>query len=396
MLQKILICFHFLLLEYGVYFTFYSEKVSGCILLALITFGIPLLGRLFQKRYGYLLIGLILEILVLILAGNVVELIIFTFFTVVLVAAFTIQSTAGKDSFLMEISPVWLLFLLCCYIPLYFTGYPGQLPLQMIGVGYVILYLLHLSNKNISDFKKLHSRMEKLPLVQMGKTFFMSVSGVILWVLLGMIVGRNKTAADFLSQKFHNLINHLGGGTIKISPDGMQGTVANLMMEYTGESYEQDLQLPEYLYVAGHVLEHIFKILLLVLAMLLVLFLLYSLYCYLKRERKEDDDVVEFIKKEEEEVFSLYQAHSKEAGKKKSRSPNAMIRKMYKRKIKSGITSEIPDWASPYELETLAEWQKKGSESMLHMLYEKARYSKEGCLKEDLDRYMSTEENYRQ
>lgn len=396
MLPKILVCFHFLLLEYGVYFTFYSKKVSGCILLAAITFAIPLLGRLFQKRFGFLLIGLILEILVLILAGNVVELIIFTFFTVVLAAAYTIQSAAGKDSFLMEISPVWLLFLLCCYIPLYFTGYPGQLPLQMIGVGYVILYLLHLSNKNMSDFKKLHSRMEKLPLVQMGKTYFMSVSSVVLWVLLGMFLGRNERAANFLNQKFYDLIDQLGGSTIKIAPDGMQGSMADFMMESTGESYEQGAQLPEYFYLAGHVMEHIFKIVLLVLAMLLVLCLLYSLYCYLKRERKEDDDMVEFIKKEEEEVFSLYQDQPKEAGKKKSQSPNAMVRKMYKKKIRSGIKSRIPGWASPYELETLAEWQKKGNESMLHMLYEKARYSKEGCLKEDLDRYMSTEENYRQ
>lgn len=97
--------------------------------------------------------------------------------------------------------------------------------------------------------------------------------------------------------------------------------------------------------------------------MLLVLFLLYSLCCYLKRGEKKT---------------------------------NAMVRKMYKRKIKSGIKSGIPDWASLYELETLAEWQTKGGESMLHMLYEKARYSKEGCLKEDLDRYMSTEKKYRQ
>lgn len=109
----------------------------------------------------------------------------------------------------------------------------------------------------------------------------------------------------------------------------------------------------------------LFKIVLLVLAMFLVLFL-------------------------------LYQEQLKEPGKKNGQSPNAIVRKMYKKKIKSGIKSKIPYWATPYELKVLAQWQKKGSESMLHMLYEKARYSKEGCLKEDLDRYMSTEENYRQ
>ena len=66
----------------------------------------------------------------------------------------------------------------------------------------------------------------------------------------------------------------------------------------------------------------------------------------------------------------------------------------YKRKIKEGIQGKIPFWASPTELEMMAEWQETGSGSELHLLYEKARYSKEGCLKEDLDRYKSVDENY--
>lgn len=394
MLEKILICFHFLLLEYGMYFTFYSEKLSGCILLAVINFGVPLLGRLFRKRFGFLLVGLLSEILVLILSGNVVELIIFTFFTVGLTIVYTIQSADEKGSCLMGISPVWLLLLLCCHIPLYFTGYPGQLPIQILGVGYVILYLLHLSNKNMSEFKKLHSRMEKLPLVQLGKTFFMSVSCVVLWVMLGMFLGRNKRVANYLSWQIHNFINGLGGGTIKIAPDGMQGSMADFMIEYPEDSYGQGMQHPEYLYTVSRVLEQIFKIVLLVLGIFLLLFLLYSLYCYLKRDRKDEGDMVEFIKKQEDEVVSLYKEQSNRSGKKKAQSPNAIVRKMYKKKIKFGIKSIIPNWATPYELETLAQWQEKGSESMLHELYEKARYSKEGCLKEDLDRYMSTEENY--
>ena len=394
MLEKILVCFHFLLLEYGVYFTFYSEKGPGCILLAAITFAVPFLGSLFQKRYGFLLIGILSEILVLLLAGNVVELIIFTFFTVALVVAYTIQSAAQKGSFLMEITPLWLLPLLFCYIPLYFTGYPGQLPLQMIGAGYVVLYLIYLACQNLSDFKKLHSRMEKLPVIQMGKTFFVSVAGVVSWVIFGMFLGRNERAANYLSRKLQRFINQLGGTTIKIAPDGMQGSMADFRMEYTGESYKQDTQLSKHFYVISDALEHIFKILLLVLIMFMVLFLLYSLYCFLKRERRDQDDVVEFIGKEEEEVLWLYQEQQKGSGRKKVQSPNEIIRRIYKKKIKSGIKSAIPDWASPVELEILAQWQEKGSESMLHMLYEKARYSKEACHKEDLDRYMSMEEDH--
>ena len=121
MLGKILVCFHFLLLEYGIYFTFHSEKLFGCILLAVITFGISFLGGVFRKRAGFLVAGILAEIPVLLLTGNIVELIMFTFFTVALTVAYTIQSASEKGSSLATISPVWLLFLLGCYIPLYFT-----------------------------------------------------------------------------------------------------------------------------------------------------------------------------------------------------------------------------------------------------------------------------------
>lgn len=393
MLEKILVCFHFLLLEYGVYFTFYSEKRWGCLLLAGITFGIPLLGGMFRKRFGFLLIGMLSEISVLLLAGNIVELIIFTFFVVVMVVAYTIQSAFGNENFFMRISLIWILFLLCCHIPLKFTGYPGQKSLQILGVCYVILYLLHLANENMRNFKKLHSRLEKLPMVQLGKNFFMSVSAVVLWVVFGMLLGRNERAADYLGARLNDLMDHLGGSAIKIAPDGIQGTMAHFMVDYTGDPYKQGTELPKHSYEMNQLLEHIFNIVLIVLLMLLVLFLVYFLYCYLKRDRKDEGDVVEFIKKEEE-VSSLYQEHSKKQESKREQSPNAIVRKLYKKKIKSSMKTRIPYWATPYELEELAEWVKKGNESVLHNLYEKARYSKDGCLKEDLDRYKLIDEKY--
>lgn len=394
MLGKILVCFHFLLLEYGIYFTFHGEKLSGCILLAIITFGISFLGEMFKKRFGFLVAGAFAEILVLLLTGNVVELIMFTFFTVVLAVAYTIQSASEKGSSLATISLGWLLFLLGCYIPLYFTKYPGQQSLQILGVCYVVVYLLHLSNDNMNDFKKIHSRLEKLPLVQLGKTFFLSVSGVVLWTVFGMLMGRNERLAAYLSSKLQEFLNKLGGTAIKIAPDGMQGGVTDMVKNYMGDPYEPVQTLPEHTYVRNYVLEYILKIVLCILAMFLVLFLLYSLYCYLKRDRKDEGDVVEFIKKEDKEVVSLKKRQFKVKGSRQEQSPNAIVRKMYKKKIKSGIKERIPEWASPYELETLAEWQEKGSESMLHKLYEKARYSKNGCEKEDLDRYKSVDENY--
>lgn len=393
MLEKILVCFHFLLLEYGLYFTFDSEKLPGCLLLATITFGIPLLGGRFRKRFGFLLIGVLAEVMVLFLTGNIAERIIFTIFVVIMAVSYTVQSVSERESVFTEISSIWLLFLLGCHIPMNFTGYPGALALQIFGVCYVVLYLLHLSNENMRDFKKLHSRLEKFPMVQLGKTFFMSVSGVVLWVVFGMLLGRNERVAAYFSSKFHAFMSRLGNGVIKIAPDGVQGTMTDFMVDYTGNPHKQGTELPKHSYQANLALEHILKMAFMVLLMILVLSLLYSLYCFLKRDRKDEGDMIEFIKKEEE-VSPLYRERPKKQGNRREYSPNAIVRKIYRKKIKSGMKTKIPYWATPYELETMAEWREKGSESALHNLYEKARYSKDGCLKEDLDRYKSIDENY--
>ena len=89
------------------------------------------------------------------------------------------------------------------------------------------------------------------------------------------------------------------------------------------------------------------------------------------------------LKKKEKIVSRVIQEEKKE----KDSSPNAVIRRLYKKKIKAGIKGKIPFWASPTELEIMAQWQESVSEKELHLLYEKARYSKEGCLKEELNRY---------
>ena len=395
MLGKILVCFHFLLLEYGIYFTFHGEKQSGCILLALLTFGIFVLGEQFKKRFGFLLAGALGEMLVLFLAGSLAEVIMFTFFTVVMTVAYTIESASDKGCSFSNISLVWLFLFLVCHLPLYFTGYQGQKYLQIFGVCYVVVYLLHLSNENMRDFKKLHSRLEKLPVVQLGKTFFLSVSGVILWTVLGMVLGRNEGIATYLSAKLQEFLNKLGGGVIKIAPDGMQGGMTEIARRYEEITYRSVEEISKQTVVRNYVLEYIFKIVLCILAMFLVLFLLYSLYCYLKRDRKDEGDVVEFIKKEEKEIVAIKKYRSKRKDYKVEQSTNAIVRKMYRRKIKSGIQKgKIPTWATPYELEILARWQEKGSESILHQLYEKARYSKDGCEKEDLNRYKLVDENY--
>ena len=97
--------------------------------------------------------------------------------------------------------------------------------------------------------------------------------------------------------------------------------------------------------------------------------------------------MIEFIK-ETDDTSKIYPQQFRVCRKRgKTLSANELVRKIYKRKIKSGIKDKIPFWATPKELEDMAEWQITGEDSELHRLYEKARYSKEGCEKAEVDRY---------
>ena len=61
------------------------------------------------------------------------------------------------------------------------------------------------------------------------------------------------------------------------------------------------------------------------------------------------------------------------------RSPNAQVRRKYRRAVLRSAKEAPPQWASPQEIETRAGLE----DSQLHRLYEKARYSQEGCTSQE-------------
>lgn len=383
---NILECLHLILLELSIYFTFEGEKVKGSLLIVLLTFGISFLGKLFKKRYGYLIVGILGEILVLLFAENVVELSMFTCFVIILTILYIISS-GEKTAVLMKNSPVWLGIILLCYIPLHFTEYAGGWMLQVFGGTYLILYLIYLAEQNMEDFKLVHSRMAKLPLVQLAKVHVMSVAAVVSWVAFGIFLGRNESLASYLNGKIKGLLEKMEGSPVKIAPEGMPGGTVNFMEPYGISEQESGQQLSIKYSGISDMIQHILELFLCIIVFAFILFLLYSIYSYLKRDKKYEGDIVEFIKTEAKKEKIKRKSVLTEEEKEKNNSPNAIVRRAYRKRIKTGIKGKIPFWASPIELETMAEWQETGNKSELHLLYEKARYSKEGCLKEDLDRY---------
>lgn len=67
-------------------------------------------------------------------------------------------------------------------------------------------------------------------------------------------------------------------------------------------------------------------------------------------------------------------------------SPNAQIRRRYKRTIRKSTKGKPKAWATPTELEQEAQLPSTEGMQALHHCYEKARYSKDGCTRDDLVR----------
>lgn len=380
-------CVHLYLLYLCAYFTFDSKKLPGCLIIAAIVFGIVLIGNKFKIRAGFLVGAVVLEFFILLLVRNKAELIMFSVFGIITMVAFTVKFSGEQEPFVLQNSPVWLIFVFLCYLPLYFTKYSGGNILCTLGCVYAIVYLLSMSVTNMEQFIKLHSSLEKLPVVQLGKTYVFSVLAVLLWVFFGMLIGRNEKLAGYLSEKIESFFSAVAFTPMKIVPD-TSGLGGGNITAVDVKPIDTADMIMEQAYTGSPVFGYVLKILLYVLLFLLVLCVVYGIYCYLKKNKTDEGDLVEFIGEEEPEERIFLRRKRGIRKLRKTISANELIRKIYRKRIKAKMGKKIPLWASPKELETLAQWQETKENCQLHRLYEKARYSKEGCEKAEVDEYM--------
>ena len=68
-------------------------------------------------------------------------------------------------------------------------------------------------------------------------------------------------------------------------------------------------------------------------------------------------------------------------------SPNKKIRRLYKKTIQKADKIRPIGTETPAELEEKAGLSKDFKMQKLHTYYEKARYSKDGCTKEEADKF---------
>ena len=113
-----------------------------------------------------------------------------------------------------------------------------------------------------------------------------------------------------------------------------------------------------------------------VLTAALIAYGIYSASRSFRRTVSEKNDVIESTAGGGEALSAR-----KKSGKLKllDFSPNAFIRRKYMKTIKKAKKSAPDEWLAPEEIESFAGVENK----TLHHVYEKARYSREGCTAED-------------
>jgi hypothetical protein len=152
-----------------------------------------------------------------------------------------------------------------------------------------------------------------------------------------------------------------------------------------------DMTLPDIIMEPGEQfipptwLKEVVKTILFLILAIALIGLIYAIYLAIRRAGEnfavENEDEVIFLDSKEDSRRSS----RKKSGSRESRlSPNMQIRRRYKRTIRKSTKGRPTFWASPLELESQAGLAESANMQRLHGYYEKARYSKEGCTREDV------------
>ena len=258
----------------------------------------------------------------------------------------------------------------------------------VLGAGcYFILCNFYVNLTEMELFVQTHASLERLPVKKLGRTnqlmmWFLSGFTVII-MLVSPFVGMDHILTA-IGRIFRDLLRWLlslipQGG----SQDFAQQQAVSQQMMMSGELEET----PRWLEIIYQILDILgFLILLCMILGVVFLFLrkLYQIYCRFYRETEENGDKIERL------IAPPASESRKRVGNRHTErlfwdfSPNARVRKYYKKQIgKAYQGREIPVQKTPRQLEEALDLDRENTE-VLHRCYEKARYSRQSCTREEM------------
>lgn len=308
----------------------------------------------------------------------------------IVVAAFSFFASRAQhtDCWLSQPAYPWLLL----FLVVYFTGmYFHSEFLKNYAVfcagSYFILCNFHRNLTEMEIFVQTHASLERLPVKKLGRTnqmmmWFLSGFTVIM-MLLSPFLGMDHVltaAGRILRALLQWLLNLIPQGTPG-DPAQQQAAQQMMMSSDVGE------EIPRWLEIIYRFLDILgFCILICMILGVIFLFLrkLYQYYCQFYQETEENGDKIERLI-----APPMGETRRKTGQKRKERlfwdfSWDARIRKHYKKQIWRAYRGEtVPMERTPRELEEMLELDS-GQREVLHRCYEKARYAKEECTREEM------------
>lgn len=269
----------------------------------------------------------------------------------------------------------WTVFLLC-YGGILMNGHYEYLrPVLLLLAGEIMVCFVFGYVERVRDFAKINQGIANVPVKTMKKVgrgiFVLLAAGLMLFMLPGVLWGEEPLT------ELH--FEYQGGPSEDFSLEVSERLSMDEMMEALG-SREGYQEAPVWVRAAANLL-------LWALGIAIACFVLRILVRALKNTmrsfaREEGDEVIAL---DEDEISGVEPGA---LGGRKARSgwlsPDMRIRRKYKRTILRSLGERPAGTETPQELEEKA--QIKGDERF-HILYEKARYSQEGCSREEAKEY---------
>lgn len=281
------------------------------------------------------------------------------------------------------------------YLIMYFLErqYPSKLleHYAILGAGVCILLCMYKTNfDEMLQVFDVNEKLERFPEKRLLKNnlFMMAIQTVI--VIIGMIAAL-FTGIDGAIDKIGDLLRRLIIWILTLlESEPEQGLY---------EEIEKDKEL--LIFEVGEksaFMEFLLKLLDILSVVLVAAIVLYVLYCIIKKMYQLYLDFDLNAAENGDEIEKIYTVQTKEEKrqikKKKTerlfwdRSPNARIRKFYKKRVLKDL-KEIPaSYLTPEEIEKNVS-MSADDKKLFHNYYEKARYGNVACTKEEMEKYLN-------
>lgn len=240
----------------------------------------------------------------------------------------------------------------------------------------IIICFMHKYLFGFTDFLQKSRKSANVPvstIKHVHKTVFIIASVLLILSVLPAVLYNREPLANLTHQDVDIDMDYV--------PDYVPSNNDPIVMDMDEVLAEMGIEIKEYPAWIGKMIQLITWGFVLMAGLVLMASVIHSIRDAIVDFNVEDEDEIVFLDSEETDAIAAVKATTKSDG---ILSVNAQIRRRYKKTIKKATKGTPSSWATPTELERDAGIDQASATKALHTAYEKARYSKDGCTRDDL------------